>query len=168
MAVVNISEQERFWRRVIKGPDVHDCWIWIGAVSDDGYGRFWINGAGRGQRAVRPSRYAYQDVTGQALAPANLLLHSCDVPLCVHFDVDAARSHLAPGTHRMNMLDRAQRGRHSNRWTTTPYRGLSRAERARRSRERRRGEGPRVGARPHPPSPQRHRSRSTHPVVIET
>jgi hypothetical protein len=32
----------------------------------------------------------------------------------------------------------------------------------------RRGKGPRVGSRPHPPSPQRHRSRSTHLVVIET
>nr|WP_228512771.1 hypothetical protein [Clavibacter sp. VKM Ac-2872] len=135
MAAVNISERERFWRHVVKGPDVHDCWIWTGAVSDDGYGRFWIDVPGRGQRSVRPSRYAYQDVTGEALASSILLLHSCDVPICVHVDVDAATSHLAPGTHRTNMLDRAQRGRHSNRWTTTPYRGLPRAERARRSHE---------------------------------
>lgn len=49
------SEQERFWSHVVKRPEAEDCWFWTGAVSDDGYGRFWIRRA-TGQQAVRPKR----------------------------------------------------------------------------------------------------------------
>ncbi|WP_420367101.1 hypothetical protein [Curtobacterium sp. L1-20] len=31
---------ERFWSHVVKGPAPADCWIWTGAIGDDGYGRF--------------------------------------------------------------------------------------------------------------------------------
>ncbi|MFH6777882.1 hypothetical protein ABOY03_01640 [Clavibacter michiganensis] len=56
------------------------------------------------------------------------------MPICVHVDPDPRRSHATPGTHRENMLDRAQKGRHVNQWTAVHYRGLPRAERVRRSR----------------------------------
>ncbi len=29
---------ERFWKRVQKTPD---CWLWLGAVHETGYGKFW-------------------------------------------------------------------------------------------------------------------------------
>ena len=57
------------------------------------------------------------------------------MPLCVHADTNPEVSHVTPGIHRDNMLDRAQKGRHVNRWTTVHYRGLPREERVRRSRE---------------------------------
>lgn len=90
------SEHDRFWRYVVKGPAADDCWLWTGAVSDDGYGRFWIKQDGGRQRAVRPQRYAYEEATGVALPSSTLLLHGCDVPLCVHADVDPELSHVTP------------------------------------------------------------------------
>lgn len=126
---------DRFWSHVVKGPNRSDCWIWIGAIGDDGYGRFWLPQPDGGQRAMRPQRWLYEHLTGVALLPDILLLHACDVPLCVHVDVDEAVSHLAPGTHRGNMLERVQRGRHRNEWTTLRTSGLPRSERVRQSRE---------------------------------
>ncbi|MFE6767295.1 hypothetical protein [Streptomyces sp. NPDC057689] len=104
-------------------------------MSDDGYGRFWTKPVGGRQRAVRPQRYAFEEATGETLPSTTLLLHACDVPLCVHADADPERSHVSPGTHRENMLDRVQKGHHRNRWTAERYRGLPREERVRRSRE---------------------------------
>ena len=126
---------DRFWSHVVKGPNRSDCWIWTGAIGDDGYGRFWLPQPDGGQRAMRPQRWLYEHLTGVALLPDVLLLHACDVPLCVHVDVDEAVSHLAPGTHRGNMLERVQRGRHRNEWTTLRTSGLPRSERVRLSRE---------------------------------
>ncbi|AMM22894.1 hypothetical protein AX769_22440 (plasmid) [Frondihabitans sp. PAMC 28766] len=108
------TEKERFWSHVVKGPEADDCWFWTGAISDDGYGRFSVRRDGRPQ-AVRPQRYAYELVTGVPLPSSTLLLHSCDIPICVHADADVAVSHVGPGTHRENMLDRVQRGRYRNR-----------------------------------------------------
>ncbi len=36
------DELDRFYRKVVKGPRPDDCWIWTGAIADDGYGRFAI------------------------------------------------------------------------------------------------------------------------------
>ena len=132
---VPVSAEERFWSHVVKGPAPVDCWIWTGAIGDDGYGRFWVPQDDGGQRAMRPQRWLYEHITGIALHPTVLLLHACDVPLCVHVDVDPAVSHLAPGTHRANMLERTQRGRHRNASTALRFAGLPRSERVRLSRD---------------------------------
>lgn len=128
------NDVERFWSYVVKGPEADDCWLWTGAISDDGYGRFWIKRDG-GQQAVRPQRFAFQLITGDELPSNVLLLHSCDIPICVHAATDAAESHVWPGSHRANMLDRAQKGRHENGWTSLRFRGAPRAERVQRSRD---------------------------------
>ncbi|WP_426624524.1 hypothetical protein ACPPVW_18535 [Leifsonia sp. McL0607] len=126
------SEIDRFLSHVLKGPEPDDCWFWVGAIGDDGYGRFWIRRDGT-QRAVRPHRYLYDRTVGP-LTRADVLMHSCDVPLCVHVDADPALSHLAPGTHASNMRDRAQKGRTGNGATTTGMRGISRKALTARSR----------------------------------
>ena len=131
---MNISEADRFWTHVVKGPDANDCWIWTGAISDDGYGRFWTHDGVR-QKAVRPQRYAYQQTTGRTLTSGVLLLHWCDVPTCVHADVDPAVSHVREGTHRENMIDRSQRHRQANQWSSWRFHGMGRKERAQRSRD---------------------------------
>ncbi|MFJ3395355.1 hypothetical protein [Leifsonia aquatica] len=126
------SEMERFYSHVLVGPESDDCWFWVGAIGDDGYGRFWIRRDGA-QRAVRPHRYLYEQQVGP-LARTDLLMHSCDVPLCVHVDADPALTHLTPGTHATNMQDRAFKGRGGNASTTTGMRGISRKALATRSR----------------------------------
>jgi len=131
---VTQSDAERFWSHVVKGPAAEDCWIWTGAIGDDGYGRFWTK-AGDGQKVIRPQRFAYQLATGRELTASVLLLHSCDVPICVHAVRDPAESHLVEGTHRTNMLDRAQKNRHANRWSAWRFDGLAREARVQRSRD---------------------------------
>ncbi|WDF35124.1 hypothetical protein PTW37_16620 (plasmid) [Arthrobacter agilis] len=106
------GEVDRFWEKVVKGPRPQDCWIWTGAVADDGYGRFWVTRDGE-QRALRPQRYAYEHLTGETLHPGIALLHVCDVPLCVHAST-GTDTHLLAGTQALNMLDRSQKGRHAN------------------------------------------------------
>jgi hypothetical protein len=119
------GEDDRFWEKIVKGPRPQDCWIWTGAVADDGYGRFWVTRDGE-QRALRPQRFAYEDLTGETLHPGIALMHVCDVPLCVHVSI-GVESHLLPGTQALNMLDRSQKGRHANA-STFRWRGVGRAQ----------------------------------------
>lgn len=123
--------EERFWSKVTKGPRPDDCWIWVGAISDDGYGRFSLNSNGR-TRAVSPHRYAYYLATGSWLDQMPQLMHRCDEPICVHASADNS-SHLSPGTRRENMLDRLSKGRDSN-GSGLRYWGVGRAAQADRLR----------------------------------
>ncbi|WP_258060781.1 hypothetical protein [Rathayibacter rathayi] len=128
------SDRERFWSHMIKGPEPDDCWLWVGAIADDGYGRFWTRHRGR-QQVLRPQRVAYALITGRELTEDVMLLHWCDVPLCVHADADPAISHVREGTNRDNMLDRSHRGRYAGPSTTLSQRGIARQQRAQRSRD---------------------------------
>jgi hypothetical protein len=122
------STEDRFWDKVIKGPRPHDCWLWTGAVSDDGYGRYWI-GTVQGQKAMRPQRYAHEILTDEELPSHVLLMHSCDIPLCVRA-TGGEDTHLVPGTRAENLLDRSQKRRHA---TPTPTPGVGAASAGRTS-----------------------------------
>lgn len=125
-------EASRFWALVAKDENPRGCWIWIGAISDDGYGRFWVRRDG-GQRAVRPHRYAYALVHGEtSLEEVPVLMHACDNPLCVRASV-GDDSHLWPGDQAANLIDRAQKGNALNQYSA--WRGLTRAQKAERSRQ---------------------------------
>lgn len=53
------KEQQRFFSHVVKGSAPESCWIWTGAISDDGYGIFWRKGSNTGKDApMRAHRYA--------------------------------------------------------------------------------------------------------------
>ncbi|GAA3326668.1 hypothetical protein [Paeniglutamicibacter sulfureus] len=121
----------RFWSKVIKGPRPEGCWFWVGAISDDGYGRVTVNRDGH-TRAVRPHRYAYWLLTGVWLDDTPSLMHDCDEPLCIHASADPG-SHLVPGSHRENMLGRIKKRRHSN-GTGLRYWGVGRVAQSDRSR----------------------------------
>lgn len=122
---------ERFWSRVSKGPLIGDCWLWTRAVSDDGFGRYWIK-TPDGQQSILPQRFAFHLASNLRLRDFGALKQRCGVPLCV-------RSSLASDTHVF--LPPGQRGleetsprainhlESSARWTD-----LSRALRAERSR----------------------------------
>lgn len=69
------------------------CWLWQGARTEDGYGRYRHEGAP--QR--RAHRFAYETAVGPI--PAGLVLdHLCRTPSCVNPD------HLEPVTTRENTL----------------------------------------------------------------
>ena len=119
---------DRLMARVIKGPRPDDCWLWTGALGDDGYGRIWVFQDGR-QKAVRPHRLSYEATTGETLSRDVVLMHKCDVPLCVRIDP----KHVQAGTTLLNNLDRSAKRRHANAHTN-PWRGNSRQNLAQRSR----------------------------------
>ena len=95
---------ERFCTHVLEGPDPGSCWLWSGAISDDGYGRFWI-GTAAGQWAVAAHRFVLATVPGGLGAiEGSIALHWCDVPLCVHPTLEPT-THLLLGTASENMAD---------------------------------------------------------------
>ncbi|OMH32571.1 hypothetical protein [Tersicoccus sp. Bi-70] len=106
------ADVTRFWERIVKGPAADDCWLWSGAIGDDGYGRFWM-WTEHGQRVLRPHRLAWHLATGAEVDESLFMRHLCDRPLCVRATTDA-QTHLVTGTHALNMADRARALRDTN------------------------------------------------------
>lgn len=125
-------ELERFTRYVVKGPGP-SCWIWTGAIADDGYGRFWISRNGR-QRVVRPHRYALALELGRPLTEDINALHEvCDNPICVRASDALGRPHVVAGTQAENLATMGAKGRGGGRPSFQLY-GADKAARAARSR----------------------------------
>ena len=77
------------------------CWIWMGGLHNDGYGRF--SASFKGPR-ILAHRYAFERKHGEI--PARMLIcHRCDVPACVNPD------HLFLGTVIDNNRDRSLKQR---------------------------------------------------------
>lgn len=121
------SEVARFWAKVVRGPE-SACWIWVGAIADDGYGRFWIR---RGDRElmVRPNRYALALTLGGLPADVHAL-HNCDVPICCR----VAERHIHEGDRADNMREMVERGRSLGGTSLRQHKGMRRSELRSRSR----------------------------------
>lgn len=97
---MNSLQEERFWERVVVGSVSTDplasvttpCWLWIGSVPHDGYGRFYIDGT-----TVMAHRLAYEAEFG-SIPDGRELDHLCRVKNCIR------GSHLEPVSHRENSL----------------------------------------------------------------
>lgn len=131
--VLTEAETRRFWQYVVKGPGDRDCWIWVGAIADDGYGRFWTQRNGR-SRVLRPHRVAFALATGVDLRQVPVVEHFvCDNPVCVHAGGDRF-DHLAGGTQADNLARMARRGRGGGTPLMVRNRAATRAELAAKSR----------------------------------
>ena len=129
LTVGDEAELGRFWSKVVKGPTGADCWLWVGAIADDGYGRFWVvrNGV---NRVVRPHRYVLAWHSGP-LTSAAVAMHRCDVPTCCRPDT----RHVVGATQAENLADMGRKGRGSGgAWLRRRHAGTDRAEVAARSR----------------------------------
>ena len=66
------------------------CWIWMAALTHNGYGRFKVHG-----KTVRAHRFGYEQTCGNI--PLGLELdHSCRIPCCVN------PAHVEVVTRRVN------------------------------------------------------------------
>lgn len=120
---------ERFLSHVVKGPAAGDCWLWVGAIADDGYGRFWLDG-----RTLRPHRYVVDLVTPGVLTAESVVEHLCDNPICVRYAGDPSSDHLAVSTQAANLARMAALGRGGGSSAMRRFRGLDRRAQAERSR----------------------------------
>lgn len=69
-----------------------DCWLWLGALDKDGYGKFWVQ-----NHTVRAARWAYEQEYGDI--PEGLQVdHTCENPPCVR------PSHLESVTCHENLM----------------------------------------------------------------
>lgn len=92
-----MSRKQAFLKQVSK---TSTCWLWQGAPTSGGYGRFWFDGVRK-----LAHRAAYEIFKGDI--PEDMCVcHKCDNPLCVN------PKHLFLGTHSDNMRDMGNKGRH--------------------------------------------------------
>lgn len=83
--------ERRFMSKIQPEPNT-GCWLWDGAVFNEGYGLLKIR-----NKPVGAHRVSLLLATGRW--PEKLTLHKCNVRLCVNPD------HLYEGTHTDNMRD---------------------------------------------------------------
>lgn len=80
------------------------CWLWKASTSGHPgrrYGNFWVG------RPIKAHQFSYEAFRGPR-TPGRLICHTCDNGLCVN------PGHLYEGTHKDNVRDAVERGRHSN------------------------------------------------------
>lgn len=97
------QQVKKFWDRVDRRSK-DQCWPWIGARDDRGYGRF-LMGRNARPRHLFAHRFAYALAHRSAIPDGMSICHTCDNPSCVNPD------HLWAGTHHENVLDMIRKGR---------------------------------------------------------
>ncbi|MDO5676355.1 MAG: hypothetical protein Q4G35_02470 [Propionibacteriaceae bacterium] len=86
---------ERYFAKIHR-PDSTTCWLWTGAISGKGHGRFWI-GAGL---VVVAHRFGWLVNAGDDVDELpEVVSHSCDNPLCQN------PAHLRAATWSSNRLE---------------------------------------------------------------
>lgn len=75
-AVDHDEVMDRFWSHVVR-PEWTDCWIWTGALSDQGHGRFWVTS----DRVVIADRLSWVWANRDRPVP-EVVTHDCDSPPC--------------------------------------------------------------------------------------
>jgi hypothetical protein len=99
---IKISENQKrlFWEKVDKSGM---CWVWTGAISPDGYGKYSIRN-GKLIKTFRAHRMSYFLTYGY-INDNLLACHKCDNPLCVNPE------HIFLGSFKNNNDDSIAKGR---------------------------------------------------------
>jgi HNH endonuclease len=89
---------ERFLAKVNKST-TNGCWLWVGAMSTNGYGHFSLN------RKITGSHRAAWRLFNGSIPDGYQVCHKCDVRCCVN------PGHLFLGTQKDNIQDMVAKGR---------------------------------------------------------
>lgn len=108
------TDEERFWNKVNK---TEDCWLWIGFLNHDGYGR--VGRKANVRTGGRAHRIAWEMFHGP-IPKGMSVMHICDVRACVRPD------HLKLGTHQENVKDMWNKGRQPTKYTPDIIREIRR------------------------------------------
>lgn len=103
MRTRNKSFEESFWARVDKREN-NQCWLWIGSITNSGYGTMEHKDFTRKIRATHASLFI---ATGKM---PTYVMHLCDNPPCVNPE------HLRQSDHKTNMADMVQKNRNRNQY----------------------------------------------------
>jgi hypothetical protein len=92
---------DRFWSKVDTSGT---CWIWLGSIGQNGYGRFRVGSLKDATRTnASAHRVAHELAGGQP--SASIVMHTCDNRRCVN------PAHLLAGTQSDNVRDCVAKGR---------------------------------------------------------
>ena len=92
--------EQRFWEKVKKGGD-DECWLWIGARNNAGYGNIKAEG-----KYINGHRLSYKIHFGE-IKKGMYICHKCDNPSCVN------PKHLFMGIPQENDNDKVKKQRQS-------------------------------------------------------
>lgn len=92
---MNLGEEllER-WREKINPEPNSGCWLWIGTITEDGYGRFWWRGRHRSAHRLAVM------LAGREIPQHMQVDHKCRVRCCVnpdHLEVVTQQTNIARG-----------------------------------------------------------------------
>lgn len=89
--------RDRFYDKVTKGVG-SECWLWTGAISGKGHGRFWV----AANLVVVAHRFAWL-LSFEAHTLPEVVSHRCDNPICQN------PTHLRASTWSKNRIEYLQR-----------------------------------------------------------
>lgn len=100
-AVIPEHNAQRRARFAAKVHQTDACWIFLGAIGTDGYGRFWYANYDGQQRVVAAHIFAWEcaQPPGTTIDPATRRMHECNTTLCVRI----GDGHVITGTQRENI-----------------------------------------------------------------
>ena len=111
-----MSPYARMMKKVVKSDDPNGCWLFEGALDQNGHGNVRVFRGGKWS-CTKAHRISFEVHHG-VIPVGKVVRHKCDVRNCV------APHHLVAGTQQENVNDMYERGRARNGTGAVTYRDV--------------------------------------------